>query len=268
MSGVRLARMVGVLLALSMLSGVAAAETAEEATITVVHAVPGEGGFPADLYLNGQLVVSSMVLDAVSEPLAVPAGPVDVALFEAGANAADDAPILADQITVEPARSYTIVAQVVDENPAIALYVNDLAPVETGVTRLTIRNTGAAGPLQFAISGESVATDLTSPNEVTLEVPSGVHPLSVLSTSGSAILEQEVDFRAGSLMVLYAVGGVDGADFGLLTQQVVIPQATPTGVPTGTGGLRASQSNAVWLLVPLGFVAAAVLALRPRRTTG
>ena len=267
MSAARLTRWsIAALLVFVVPATAATAQTEERATITVVHAIPGEDGFPADVYLNGEIAVSRMVVDAVSEPMEVRAGPVEVALFPAGEDPASMQPVLAQQVTLEPNASYTLVAQLIDDSPAMALYINDLDPVDTGVSRVTVRHAGTNGPLQVAVAGENVVTDLMSPNEVTIEVPAGVHPLSVATAEGSLLIEQDIDFRAGSLLVLYTVGQPgDAADFGLLRQQVIIPQVSPTGVPTGSGGLHGEGANTLWLLVPITLVALAVLAIRPRR---
>lgn len=267
MSVMRFVRMIALASSLVVaLAAPAAAEATGTATITVVHAVPGEDGFPADLYLNGELVIGSIVFDAISEPIEVDAGPVDVALFEAGANPASTQPVLAQQVTLEADSSYTMVAQLIDGTPAAALYLNDIEPVDTGLARVTIRHTGSGGPLSVALGAENVVADLMSPNEVTVEVPAGVLPLSVAAADGMELIEQDVDFRAGSLLVLYAVGGTEGAQFGLLTQQVTIPQVAPTGVPTGTGGEMAGRTHPAWLLAPALFVILALAALRPRRS--
>ncbi len=246
----------------------AGAQAEATATMTVVHAVAGERGFPADLYLDGRLVVSSMVFEAVSDPIEVAAGQVEVALFPAGVDASTTEPILAEPVTLEAGASYTAVAQVLDEKPAIALYLNDLEPVATGTTRFTVRHTGLAGPLQVTVAGETLVVDLMSPNEVTVELPAGSHPLLVAAADGSPLVERDLEFRAGSLLVLYAVGSADDDSFALLTQQVTTPQVNPTGVPTGTGGMRAQSANAAWLLVPFGLVAAVLFAVKPKRLSG
>lgn len=250
----------------AMIAAPALAQTSESATITVVHGVPGEGGFPADIYLNDQIVVASMVFEAVSDPVDVPAGEVSVALYAAGADPATDDPLVAQTVTLDAGTSYTAVAQIIDDSPAVALYVNDLEPVDAGETRLTVRHTGSEGPLAVQVGGETLVSDLIAPNEITVEVAAGLHPLLVATADGSALVERDVDFQAGSLLVLYAVGGSD--DFALLSQQVVTPQVTPTGVPTGTGGERASGVDPAWLLLPLVFVAAFLFAFRPRRSAG
>jgi hypothetical protein len=241
------------------------AQESESAMITVVHAVPGEGGFPADIYLNGEVVLDSMVFGAVSAPVEVPAGSVAVQIFVAGSDPATDAPLIDQSVTLDPGADYTAVAQLIDGAPAVALYVNDLSPVPAGEARLTIRQSSAEGPLDVVVNGIPVVSDLSAPNEATVELAAGVNPLSILSADGVGLVEQDVDVPAGALFVLYAVGSSTDETFSILTQQVTTPQVAPAGVPTGTGGARDQATDIGWLSVPVMFVAAVVLAVRPKR---
>ncbi len=243
----------------------ALAQEAGSATITVVHAVPGEGGFPADIYLNGEVVLDSMVFEAVSAPIEVPAGKVGVQIFVAGSDPTTDTPLIDESVTLDAGADYTAVAQIIDEAPAVALYVNDLSPVPAGEARLTIRQSSAEGPLDVVVNGVPVVSELAAPNEATVEVAAGVNPLSISSAAGVGLVDQEVDVPAGALFVLYAVGSSTDETFSILTQQVTTPQVTPAGVPTGTGGTRDRAGSAVWLSMPIMFVAAVVLAVRPKR---
>ena len=243
----------------------ALAQESESATITVVHAVPGEGGFPADIYLNGEAVLDSMVFEAVSEPVEVPAGEVGVRIFETGADPATAAPLIDQSVTLDAGVDYTAVAQLIDGAPAVALYVNDLSPVPAGEARLTIRQSSAEGPLDVVVNGIPVVSKLAAPNEATVELAAGLSPLSIHSADGVGLVEQEVNVPAGALFVLYAVGSSADDTFAVLTQQVTTPQETPAGVPTGTGGAREQAGHVGWLSVPAMFVAAVLVAVRPKR---
>jgi hypothetical protein len=253
------------LLAFALLALPAVAQETDSATITVVHAVPGEGGFPADIYLNGEVVLDSMVFEAVSEPVEVPAGEVGVQIFVAGSDAATDTPLIDQSVTLDAGVDYTAVAQLIDGDPAVALYVNDLSPVPAGEARLTIRQSSAEGPLDVMVNGIAVVSRLAAPNEVTVELSAGPSPLTIMSAEGVGLVDQQVDVPAGALFVLYAVGSSADETFAVLTQQVTTPQETPAGVPTGTGGAREQAGHAGWLSVPAMFVAAVVFAVRPKR---
>lgn len=253
------------LMTVVVLAPPAFAQESESATITVVHAVPGEGGFPADIYLNGEVVLDSMVFEAVSDPVEVAAGEVRVRIFVAGSDVATAAPLIDQSVTLEAGVDYTAVAQLIDGAPAVALYVNDLSPVPAGEARLTIRQSSTEGPLDVVLNGTPVVSDLAAPNEATVELAAGPHPLAILSADGVGLVEQEVDVPSGALFVLYAVGSSSDETFSILTQQVTTPQVTPAGVPTGTGGARELATRAGWLSVPAMFVVAVLVAVRPKR---
>jgi hypothetical protein len=245
----------------------ALAETVDEATITVVHAVSGEGGFPADIRLAGEITISSMAFEGLAGPTRVPAGAVSLEVFSAGADPAVDAALVADSIQLEPGANYTLVAQMIDDNPAVSLYANDVSSVPAGVGRLTVRQTSGEEVLTFALDGEPTAEALAATAESTTELPAGTYRLTVVSDDGATLADQDLAVAEGAVTVVYAVGsGADGS-FGLLGQEIAVDQAPPVGVPTGSGGERATGATAGWLVVPGMFIAVVLvrLALARRR---
>jgi hypothetical protein len=233
----------------------ALAETTGEATITVVHAVPGEGGFPADIRLAGEIVISSMAFEGLAGPTQVPAGAVSLEVFPAGADPAVDAALVADSIRLEPDANYTLVAQMIGDDPALSLYVNDVSPVAAGTGRFTVRQTSGEEELTFLLDGVPAAEAVAATAESTSEVPAGTYRLTVVSGDGVTLADQDLAVAEGTVTVVYAVGAdVDGS-FGLLGQEIVVDQAPPVGVPTGSGGERATTATAGWLVVPGMFVA-------------
>ncbi len=249
------------------LAPAALAETADEATITVVHAVPGEAGFPADIRLAGEIVISSMSFEGLAGPTQVPSGAVSLEVFAAGADPAVDAVLVADSLQLETGANYTLVAQMIGNDPAISLYANDVASVPAGTGRLTVRQTSGEDVLTFALDGEPTAEALAATAESTTEIPAGSYRLTVLSADGDTLADQDLAVAEGALTIVYAVGsGADGS-FGLLGQEIAVDQAPPVGVPTGNGGERATAATAGWLVVPGMFIGAVLirLALARRR---
>lgn len=241
------------------LSGVALAPSAlaqpvEEATITVVHAVPGEGGFPADIRLAGDIVISSMAFEGIAGPTRVPAGAVTLEVFAAGSDPAVAEPLLADSIQLEADANYTLVAQMRGDDPALSLYANDVSSVPAGTGRLTIRQTSGEDALSFALDGEATAEALAATSESTSEIAAGTYRFAVTTVGGATLADQELVVAEGAVTIIYAVGSAADESFGLLTQQIVVDQDPPVGVPTGSGGNRASVSTAGWLVVPGMFV--------------
>ena len=239
----------------------ALAQPVEEATITVVHAVPGEGGFPADIRLAGDIVISSMAFEGIAGPTQVPAGAVTLEVFAAGADTAVDEPLLADTIQLEADANYTLVAQMIGDDPAISLYANDVSSVPPGTGRFTVRQTSGEEMLTFALDGEPTVESLAATAESTSEVPAGTYRLAVTSEDGSTLAEQDLVVAEGAVTIVYAVGSGADQSFGLLSQEIRVDQDPPVGVPTGSGGNRASVSTAGWLVVPGMFVGVVLIRL-------
>jgi hypothetical protein len=59
-------------------AGVAAAQTA---TVAVVHGIPGDGGFPVDISVNGACVFTNVQYTGVIGPVALPAGGYEIAVY-------------------------------------------------------------------------------------------------------------------------------------------------------------------------------------------
>ena len=72
-----------------------------ESRLTMIHAIPGEGGFPADIYLDGDLVVEEMTFGNVTETATVASGPHEVAIYPEGANPDVEEPALAAEMDLD-----------------------------------------------------------------------------------------------------------------------------------------------------------------------
>jgi len=240
-----------------LLAAVAPAAGQEStATVTVFHAVPADDGFPADVYLNGDLIIDGFVFEAASELFTVPAGPAELQIFAEGADPDTDSPAISDQVTFEAGLDYSIVAQVVGEAPVLTVFINDTSEVGTGQGRLTVRQTSGVADLDVRLDGEDLFDGLAQATDATADIAAGSHNVSFLSV-GETLAERSVLLSEGRLTVLYAVGSPTDDSFNLLVQRVVAQQTPPAGVPTGTGGLKAHMN---WTPVFLVVLALALLA--------
>lgn len=248
------------LLAIAVLPAVGQAGTA---TVTVIHAVPAADGFPADVYLNGDLIIDGFVFEAASELFTVPAGPAELEIFAEGADPATESPAVSDQVTIEAGRDYSIVAQIVGEAPVLTVFINDTSVVDAGQARLTVRQTSGVPDLDVALDGEDLFSGLKQATDATADVAAGSHDVSFLAVD-ETLAERSVTFSEGGLLVLYAVGSPTDDSFNLLVQRVVAQQTTPSGVPTGTGGLKA-RTNWIPVFVAVLILIALPVGLRRRR---
>lgn len=220
------------------------------ATVTVIHAVPAEDGFPADVYLNGELIINGFVFETASEQFTVPAGTALLEVFPEGSDPDSDDPAVSDEVTFEAGWDYAIVAQIVDNAPVLTLFQNDLSQVAAGQARLTIRQASGVDDLDVVLDGDNLFGALMQATDATADVSAGTHDLTFLSV-GETLVEQSLDLDEGGLVVLYAVGSPTDGSFSLLVQRVVAQQTSPGGVPTGTGGLKAAP-NLVPVLIGAG----------------
>lgn len=238
----------------------AAAQTGQT-TVTVIHAVPAENGFPADVYLDGELLIDGFVFEAVSDTLTLEAGrEVELAIFPDGADPATDSPALSQTVTLEEG-DFTIVAHLVEGAPVLSIFENDVSTLEAGQARLTVRQTSGVPTIDVLADGETLFDGLTVPDDATSVLDTGAHDVAFLAPDGGEpLIEQTVEFPEGVLTVIYAVGSPDDGTFNLLVQNVAAAQTVPSGVPTGTGGLKDPGLDR-WLAA-LGLTAVAALAVR------
>ena len=247
---------VAMMVLVALAAGPAGAQEAT-ATVTVFHAVPADDGFPADVYLNGDLIIDGFVFEAASEAFAVPAGEAELEVFADGADPATDSPAVSAQVTLEAGVDYSVVAQLIDGAPVLSVFVNDTSQVEVGQARLTVRQTSGVGDIDVSLDGQSLFEGLEQATDATASLAAGSHDVSFLAT-GETLADRTLSLDEGSLLVLYAVGSPIDDSFNLLVQRVVAQQTSPSGVPTGTGGLKGSIDLAPLVLLGAGIVSMVV----------
>jgi hypothetical protein len=230
----------------------------ESASISVVHAIPAEGGFPADVYLDGERVVEAFVYLTSTDVVPVPAGSVDLAVYPAGGDPSTD-PVASTTVDLEPAGSYTVVASVPDGEPQLALYQNEIGPLGAGKSRLVVRNVSSIEAVSVSIGPGTLV--LEADQETTSVVAAGTVDLGFTADDGATLAEGAVDLAAGRVTIVYLVGG-NGQPSSLLQQVLPVDQAPPSAIPSGSGGQKAAagvavllgRSLAVAMLVAIGFV--------------
>lgn len=256
------AAVLAAILVFGMGAGSAIAQEAV-ATVTVIHAVPAEDGFPADVYLNGDLIIDGFIFEAASELFTIPAGAAELEIFAEGADPDTEDPAVSDTVTFEAGSDYSVVAQIVDEAPVLSVFVNDTTQVAAGQSRLTVRQASLLADLDVVLDGNDLFGALMQATDATADVTAGAHEVSFLA-SGEVLEERSLQLDEGALLVLYAVGSPDNDSFGLLAQRVVAQTTAPGGVPTGSGGHKAEQA---WMPLYLG-VSALVLLVAGLRIRG
>jgi hypothetical protein len=250
----RTAGFVGVVGGLVLVAGPATA--ADTATVSVLHAVPDT---PVDVYANGERLLDDFQPGTLTDPLQVPAGSYDLAVFPADAADGSGTPLLSAQDVAVPAgANATVVAHLTEAGqPALTPFVNDTSAVPAGQARVTVRHTAAAPAVDVRAGGSPVIEGLSNPNEETLTVPAGTISADVVlaGTDTVAIGPADLTLAEGTTTIVYA-WGKEGA-FDLAVQTISGQHSSPSGVPGGTAGL-ADDSG---LPLPVGAAALAGVAL-------
>lgn len=211
------------------------------ANVTVIHAVPADDGFPADVYLNGELIIDGFVFETASEPFTIPAGVAELEIYAEGADPDTDEPAVSDTVTFDAGWDYSVVAQLVNDAPVLSVFLNDTSQVAAGQARLTVRQASSLSDIDVVLDGNNLFGMLMQATDATADISAGAHDVSFLA-AGEVLEQRSLQLDEGGLLVLYAVGSPDNDSFGLLAQRVVAQATTPGGVPTGTGGLKAEQA--------------------------
>ena len=244
------------------------ATAADTATVSVLHAVPDT---PVDVYANGERLIDDFQPGTLTDPLQLPAGSYDLALFPADAADGSGAPLLsADGVSVPSGANATVVAHLKEDGtPALTPFVNDVSPVAAGQARVTVRHTAAAPAVDVRAGGAVVAPGLANPKEASLTVPAGTVTADVVlaGTTTVAIGPADLTLAEGTSTIVYAWGS-QAAGFELAVQ-TISSHSAPSGVPGGTGGLvDDGLPMPLMALSVAGLVAAGAGALRLARSRG
>lgn len=248
-----------------------AADSGDEAMVSVLHAIPGA---TVDVYANGEPLLTDFEPGTLTDPVALPAGSYDLKVTEAGAGADADAVVEASGVEVPGGANITVTANLdADGNPALNPFVNDTSPVAAGQARLTVRHVAAAPAVDVRAGGTPVFSGLTNPDEDTTEVPAGTVSADVVlaGTETVAIGPADLDLGEGTNTIVYAWGSAADDNLQLAVQTISGMHSAPGGVAAGSGGQAAALGDGAgqgWWIAAGALVAGslALVVVRPRRS--
>ena len=253
-------------LALGLVASIAAlpasAATGSSAKLSVLHGVPD---LTVDVWVNGERTLDDFTPGTLAGPLDLPAGTYTVAITAADAEDDSSPAIGPVDLTLEGGANYTAVAHLdASGDPTATLFTNDTKPTAAGQGRLTVRHVAAAPGVDVLAGGQAVVSNLTNPNEQTLDLPAGTVSASVVATGTTepALLgPADVPVTEGALTVVYAWGSAEAGNLAIASQTVSGLHSDPAGVQAGQVGL-ADRSTALpvalTMLVAAGLTGAAV----------
>lgn len=258
-------------LALAPAAFAAAPAHAAEATVSILHAVPGA---TVDVYANGKSLLTNFKPGTLTDPLMLPEGTYDLKVTAAGAGAGGKAVIEAKGVKVPGGANVTVVAHLSEAGkPVLTPFVNDTSKVPAGKARLTVRHTAAAPAVDVRANGAVALKGLTNPNEAKAVVDAGTIKADVVlaGTSTVAIGPAEVNLKEGTNTIVYAWGSAADKNLKLAVQTISGMHSAPGGVPAGAGGQVADEEQAAdvarYAAVAGAAAAAGGLVLLARRRT-
>ncbi len=248
----------------------APAMAAEDATVSVLHAIPeGLGADIVDVYAGDALLIDNFTPGSL-ETLTVPAGSYDLGVYADGATPADsDAVLSAMGVEVPAGANATVTANLDAEgNPALNVYVNDISEVAAGDARLTVRHIAAAPAVDVRADGTALINDLVNPDEAVADVQAGTYIADVVLAGTDTVVlgPADLDLAEGTNTIVYAWGSADAGNLALAIQVITGLDGMPGGVPAGGGAT--SGNNAALIAAGLMTVAAVGVAGAAIRLNG
>lgn len=250
-------------LALALTAAAPALADDHESTVSVLHGVPG---LTVDVYVNGEETIPDFAPGTLTDPMMLPAGTYDIAVYADGSDPeADEPAISAEGLEVPGGANLTLVAHLTaDGTPTLSAFANDTSQLAAGEARLTVRHAAAAPAVDVRAGGEPVIQGLENPNEQVLDLPAGTVSADVVAAGTDTVVLGPADLplTEGVNTIVYAWGSLDDDNLGLAVQTIDGLHGDPGGVPSGEAGLMGANPAALWILAAAG---AAGVALASRR---
>ncbi|WP_399029446.1 DUF4397 domain-containing protein [Streptomyces sp. 15-116A] len=191
----------------------------DQALVSVFHGVPG---LTVDVYANGDELLGDFEPGTITDPQELKAGTYEIQLFEAG-QGPDGTPAVEKEIEVPAGANATIAAHLSAQGePQLTAFVNDVAPVEDGQSRLTVRHVAAAPAVDVRAGGQPVFKGLENPKEDTTVVDAGTVSADVVlaGTDTVAIGPADLNLKESTSTVVYAWGSAEDDNLALKTQTI------------------------------------------------
>ena len=229
--------------ALLMILAPAASAQSDTGSVTVVHGVPG---VTVDVWVNGDPTLEGFEPGTVTDPLELPAGSYDIEIYPAGADPDSEDPVISGSADLEAGANVSLVAHLdADGNPTLGVFANDTSTIGAGEARITVRHTAAAPAVDILANGDAVFTGVENGQEGVADLPAGTIEAAVaLAGETDPVLgPAEVDHGEGVNTIVYAIGSAEEDSLDLLVQTISGLHEAPSGVESGTGGLKAADQQ-------------------------
>ncbi|NNE72650.1 MAG: DUF4397 domain-containing protein [Acidimicrobiales bacterium] len=206
--------------------------------VSVVHGIPGAGGFPVDIYVDGAAALTNVVFGDVASQIELPAGNHQIDIRVAGSAATSPAAI-SKNLNFLSGASYSVVAHLT-ENGSPALNKRRNAIFTTlGEGRVTVRHLAAAPTVDVLVNGSAALTlsNSVGAREGRAQVPADTYRVSVVADADNSIVAlppTDLEFAADTNTIVYAVGDFAGGTFTPIVEVLDTRPAPPINLGPGT----------------------------------
>jgi hypothetical protein len=216
----------------------AASFAAEDATLYIVHGIPGRDisattnpSLSVDVFLNDSVCyLRGTTFGASSGPLTLPAGDYDIKISMANSLApCTNSPILETTAKLTAGSTTTAVAALNGSGiPTVLSFIDNFTPVKAGDVRFTIANAADAPVLTVTLTQEFVkqpnteTVTVTAGKEISVALPFGTYAVQA-TTSGSTtpLVTQAVFAPNQAADLLYFVGAASNGSLTLVSRQIL-----------------------------------------------
>lgn len=241
------------------LAAAPAAADGHEATVSVLHGVPG---LTVDVYINGEEAIADFTPGTLTDPMMLAEGTYDIEVYADGDTPGSAEPaISAQDLEVPGGANLTLAAHLTEDGtPTLGAFANDVSTLEAGQARLTVRHAAAAPAVDVRAGGSPVVEGLTNPDEGVLELDATTVSADVVlaGTEDVVLGPVDLDLAEGTNTIVYAWGSAADGNLALAVQTIEGLHADPGGVPSGLGG----GVEPALLVLALAGAAGAVVASR------
>jgi hypothetical protein len=219
----------GALAALMIASPPASAQTATASTL--VHGIVGT---PVDVVVDGVTIVDDFQPGATADITSYAGQTLtDVELQDI----ADQTVLLSvPELEIPESGNWSFVAMSdASGNPRLASFQNNVAAVEDGSARLTVRHAAAAPGVDVIIGGQRPVTNLTNGASQELTLPVGTVSGAQLALAGGEPIANigNITLAANTNTILYVIGDAAEETIAFVEQDVALPAPATTTTAAG-----------------------------------
>jgi hypothetical protein len=235
-----------------ILSSLPLASAQADATVTVIHGIPGgdlelDPALPVDVSANGACVIQGLEFGQISDRLAVPAGEYDFAVSLSDGACGGDVVLTADDVPLADGANATAIAHLTEDGGiTLSAYINDASAVQEDEGRLAVHHNAAAPAVdivayQFA-EGDFIPTvelkGVINPQSAAADVTADFYSVSIAPEAGAAIALESLQVPEGELTLVYAVGSLSTGSFQLIVDRQPVGTEEEPAIVTVIHGIN------------------------------